>query len=54
MYEIVRYGTTKRWSDAVVVGGMAYFVEVPDTPDISYLTNWNRVHLRWGQDVQIY
>jgi enamine deaminase RidA (YjgF/YER057c/UK114 family) len=28
--EIHRYGVTRRWSDAVVHGGTAYFVEVPD------------------------
>jgi len=30
MSELVRYGVTQRWSDAVVVGGLGYFVEVPD------------------------
>lgn len=30
----IRYGVTKRWSDAVVVGPMAYFVEVPDDPSL--------------------
>ena len=30
MSGLIRYGVTKRWSDAVVVGGMGYFVEVPD------------------------
>jgi enamine deaminase RidA (YjgF/YER057c/UK114 family) len=29
---IERHGITKRWSDAVVYGGVAYFVEVPDDP----------------------
>lgn len=29
---IERHGVTKRWSDAVVYGGIAYFVEVPDDP----------------------
>jgi len=28
--KIVRHGVTRRWSDAVVFGGVAYFVEVPD------------------------
>ncbi len=32
MSELIRYGVTKRWSDAVVVGGIGYFVEVPDDP----------------------
>ncbi len=27
---ITRFGVTRRWSDAVVYGGVAYFVEVPD------------------------
>jgi enamine deaminase RidA (YjgF/YER057c/UK114 family) len=30
MNDIVRFGVTKRWSDAVVVNGVGYFVEVPD------------------------
>ncbi len=30
MGEIVRHGVTRRWSDAVIHGGVAYFVEVPD------------------------
>lgn len=29
----IRYGVTKRWSDAVVVGNLGFFVEVPDDPD---------------------
>ena len=29
-----RYGVTKRWADAVVVGQLAYFVEVPDDPEL--------------------
>jgi len=29
-----RYGVTKRWSDAVVVGNLAYFVEVPDNAEL--------------------
>jgi enamine deaminase RidA (YjgF/YER057c/UK114 family) len=29
---IERHGITQRWSDAVVYGGVAYFVEVPDDP----------------------
>jgi enamine deaminase RidA (YjgF/YER057c/UK114 family) len=33
MSDLIRYGVTKRWSDAVVVGGLGYFVEVPDHPD---------------------
>jgi enamine deaminase RidA (YjgF/YER057c/UK114 family) len=35
MSELIRYGVTRRWSDAVVVGGIAYFVEVPDDPSLS-------------------
>lgn len=34
MSEVVRYGVTRRWSDAVVVGGLGYFVEVPDDPSL--------------------
>lgn len=30
--EIRRIGVTQRWSDAVVHGGIAYFVEVADDP----------------------
>lgn len=32
MTDIIRHGVTRRWSDAVVHGGVAYFVEVPDDP----------------------
>jgi enamine deaminase RidA (YjgF/YER057c/UK114 family) len=32
---IERHGVTKRWSDAVVYAGVAYFVEVPDDPSLS-------------------
>lgn len=32
MSEIQRIGVTKRWSDAVIHGGIAYFVEVADDP----------------------
>jgi len=31
----VRFGVTTRWSDAVVVGNLGFFVEVPDDPTIS-------------------
>lgn len=34
MSELIRYGVTRRWSDAVVVGGIAYFVEVPEDPSL--------------------
>ena len=30
-----RYGVTKRWSDAVVVGNLGFFVEVPENPKLS-------------------
>ena len=33
--DIKRYGVTRRWSDAVVYGSVAYFVEVPDATDVS-------------------
>lgn len=32
MTEIQRFGVTRRWSDAVVHQGTAYFVEVADDP----------------------
>lgn len=32
MTEIQRHGVTRRWSDAVVHRGVAYFVEVADRP----------------------
>ncbi len=32
MSEIQRHGVTRRWSDAVVHRGVAYFVEVADRP----------------------
>lgn len=32
MSEIQRYGVTPRWSDAVIHGGVAHFVEVADDP----------------------
>lgn len=37
MAQIQRHGVTRRWSDAVVYGGVAHFVEVPDelTPDLA-------------------
>jgi len=34
MNGIVRHGVTARWSDAVVHGGVGYFVEVPDDPGL--------------------
>lgn len=30
MSELKRIGVTRRWSDAVVAGNLAFFVEVPD------------------------
>ncbi len=32
--EILRIGTTRRWSDVVIHGNTAYFVEVPDDPQL--------------------
>lgn len=32
--DIERHGVTTRWSDAVVHRGVAYFVEVPDDPQL--------------------
>ncbi len=34
-HDIERVGVTQRWSDAVMHGGVAYFVEVPDDPSKS-------------------
>lgn len=34
MTDIQRHGVTRRWSDAVVHGGVAYFVEVPADPTL--------------------
>ncbi len=33
MSEIQRHGVTRRWSDAIIHQGTAYFVEVADDPD---------------------
>ena len=33
--DITRFGVTRRWSDAVVFGGVAYFVEVPEDTTVS-------------------
>lgn len=32
MSDIIRHGVTRRWSDVVIFGGIAHFVEVPDDP----------------------
>ena len=32
MSDIQRHGVTRRWSDAVIHGGIAHFVEVADDP----------------------
>ncbi|MEQ1828014.1 MAG: RidA family protein [Pirellula sp.] len=34
MNQVHRFGVTQRWADAVVFGGVAYFVEVPDDPTL--------------------
>ena len=34
MTQILRYGVQKRWSDVVCHGGVAYFVEVPENPNL--------------------
>lgn len=41
--EIVRHGVTQRWSDAVVFGGLAYFVEVPDDPTLPAADQFRQV-----------
>lgn len=33
--DITRFGVTRRWSDAVIFGGVAYFVEVPEDTAVS-------------------
>lgn len=40
---IKRFGVTRRWSDAVVVGGLAFFVEVPDDPNESVRDQIQRI-----------
>lgn len=40
---IERYGITRRWSDAVVFGSVAYFVEVPDDPQLSAEDQFHQV-----------
>ncbi len=40
---IQRIGVTRRWSDAVVYGGVAYFVEVPDDPSQSMRAQFEQV-----------
>jgi enamine deaminase RidA (YjgF/YER057c/UK114 family) len=35
MESIMRHGVTPRWADLVVHRGIAYFVEVPDDPNVS-------------------
>lgn len=35
MSDLVRYGVTRRWSDAVSYAGVVYFVEVPEDPSLS-------------------
>jgi enamine deaminase RidA (YjgF/YER057c/UK114 family) len=34
MSDITRHGTTPRWSDLVMHRGIAYFVEVPEDPQL--------------------
>jgi len=41
--DIRRYGITRRWSDAVVFGSVAYFVEVPDDPQLSAEDQFHQV-----------
>jgi len=41
--EIVRHGINQRWSDAVVFGSVAYFVEVPDDPALSPADQFDQV-----------
>lgn len=41
--DVKRYGITRRWSDAVVFGSVAYFVEVPDDPQLSAEDQFHQV-----------
>jgi len=41
--QIVRHGITQRWSDAVVFGSVAYFVEVPDDPELAPIDQFLQV-----------
>ena len=41
--DIRRYGITRRWSDAVVFGSVAYFVEVSDEPQLSAEDQFHQV-----------
>jgi enamine deaminase RidA (YjgF/YER057c/UK114 family) len=41
--DIKRYGVTRRWSDAVVFGSVAYFIEVPDDPHLLPLDQFQQV-----------
>lgn len=43
MSQIIRHGVTRRWSDAVVNQGVAYFVEVPDNPEADATTQFHQV-----------
>jgi enamine deaminase RidA (YjgF/YER057c/UK114 family) len=40
---IVRHGVTRRWSDAVIYGAVAYFVEVPDDPALPAVEQFKQV-----------
>jgi len=40
---IQRHGVTRRWADAVVHQGVAYFVEVPEDPEESASDQFTRV-----------
>lgn len=43
MSEIVRHGVTRRWSDAVVHQGVAYFVEVPNDRTLAAAAQFHQV-----------
>ena len=53
MSDLIRYGITKRWSDAVVVGGLGYFVEVPEnangSPQAQFELVFQQVDTRLAQ-----
>jgi enamine deaminase RidA (YjgF/YER057c/UK114 family) len=40
---IIRHGVTRRWADAVVHQGTAYFVEVPDDPSVGPASQFQMV-----------
>lgn len=46
MADITRHGTTPRWSDLVVHRGIAYFVEVPEDPQLDPRSQFEQLFLQ--------